>query len=158
MTENFKFYLDENVPPQVAHALRAVWKRHVFTTAAKERLLGEKDLELIPVLSERGHHAIVTFDRNQLGDRIDTEEREALIGARLHWIGIPTAPERMKGSRVIARATALVIAGLHFVLEEWRSEPHAYHLREPRVIDDMTPKIERLGDGVAQGTDKLARS
>jgi hypothetical protein len=144
VTGNFKFHLDENVPPQIAPALRAVWRRHEFTTAVREHLLGTRDLELIPTLAERKHHAIVTFDRNQLGDGVDTQERDALVAAGLHWIGIPTAPEGMRGPRVVARATAIVVAGLPFVLADWRPEPHAYHLHEPRVIDRMKPTIEKL--------------
>lgn len=144
MNERYKFHLDENFPPQVAAALRAIWPRHHFTTNDKLRLSGTRDLKLFPALAQTDHHAIITFDRRQLGDGIDLAERKSLVENGLHWIGIPMAPEGTKGARVFARATAILVAGLPHVLDDWRSDPHAYHTQPPRNVDSMIPDVEKL--------------
>lgn len=79
-----KFFLDNNETPQILGVLAPVYHQHEFRTAFEEDLTDLLDIPLFHELSSRGFDAIITRDRNQLGD---PHERRALRSCGLHWIG-----------------------------------------------------------------------
>ncbi|MBB2921280.1 hypothetical protein [Cellulomonas cellasea] len=119
-----RFFLDENLPATLREPLSAVYYDHDFVSGHGTDLVGEPDLALFPALAARGYDALVTQDKAQLSDE---DERRALYDAGLHWVGL--SMKSHKGLRGIALMSAAVVAGVSYVLDDWRSEPHAYRLR-----------------------------
>lgn len=132
-----KFYVDENLIPTVADALSQVYRRDWFGTPAREGLQGGvKDLDLFEDLQARDYSAIITMDAHQLED---DSERTALASCGLHWIGFSMSG--LVGPEALARQTAIVLAGLPFVIASWRQEPTAYRI--PNLRSDQM-RVEPL--------------
>ncbi|MBT0567824.1 hypothetical protein [Williamsia sp. CHRR-6] len=119
-----KFFLDENINDGCLAPPRAVYRDHEFRHAHDEGLAGEQDVPLFGKLQEQKYDAILTKDRNQL---TNPEERRALFDSGLHWIG--HVAKGFKGLMNLTMETATVTAGLIYVLNDWKREPHSYQLR-----------------------------
>lgn len=139
-----KFLLDENITPDAAAAVRAIYFGHEWVSAHdnRGRYCGVDDLDLFPILASDGFHAIVTQDKAQL--RIP-EERRGLIDARLHWIGLRS--KGWPGLKGLAMRSSTLLAGLHFVLDDWRPEPHGYYLTGVQAEAGQRVKIQTLNVG-----------
>lgn len=135
-----KFLLDENVPPDTVVAVRSIYFTHNWISAHDDTATycGVDDIDLFAILATEGFDAIVTQDANQLKNH---DERTALIGAGLHWIGFKAKP--FSGQRGLALRSATLVAGMAYVLEDWRADPHAYTLTG--VPSDATQRIKVHG-------------
>jgi hypothetical protein len=134
-----KVFIDENLMPALSPVLGKVYVRHKFVAAKDCGALGLKDVPLFEYLKTLEMDAIITLDQKQLeiGD-----ERAGLRGAGLHWIGVPEV--RGHGTQLLALLTAVVVSGMHNVLDHWAATPHAYHLHGPTSIEIAAPLIEEL--------------
>lgn len=125
-----KFFLDENVPPLVADAVRSIYIKHNWVSAHdnnRSTYRGIDDTDLFRLLAKDKFDAIITHDKNQLTNH---EERSGLVEAGLHWIGFSSSGlAGQSGLPGIALRSATLLAGLHCVLDDWRTEPHRYHLK-----------------------------
>lgn len=119
-----KFFLDENIPSKLADPLSVVYRDHQFGTTFSENMEGVLDLELFEVIRSRGYDAIITKDGAQLNN---PDERRAIFDQGLHWIGHKM--KRHPGTTGFALESSTVVAGLAYVLQDWRHEPHAYLLK-----------------------------
>lgn len=143
-----KFFLDENVNHGCLSPLKAVYHQHEFRHAHDEGLAGELDIPLFAKLREQKYDAIITKDGRQL---VNEDERRALYDSGLHWIG--HAAKGHKGLRGVSVETATVTAGLIYVLEDWRPEPHSYMLMGIPTDVGQRVKVRAVGlDGWKQGT------
>ena len=138
MTQH-QIFIDENLMPGLAPVLSKVYVRHKFVPAHTTSTLGLKDVELFEYLNTMQMDAIITLDQKQLEI---ADERAGLKGAGLHWIGVPSVSG--SGTQLLALLTAVVVSGMHEVLEHWAPTPHAYHLHGPTSIDITAPRIEAL--------------
>lgn len=118
-----RFFLDENLPPNTARPLAALYPKHVFRSARDEFLSGIEDVDLIEDLAARDYSAIITGDRMQLQR---PEERKALRDHSLHWIGMEQPS--LRGIAQVASISGCVITGLAHVLDTWPAEPSAFML------------------------------
>lgn len=121
-----RILVDENIPPLVAQTLRSAFIGHEFLSAHDNppRYVGVDDIELFARLGQDGFGAIITQDRNQVRD---SDERAALRQYNLHWIGLQA--KRHGGVKGIAMSAATLMAGMPFVLTDWRDVPHLYRLK-----------------------------
>ena len=119
-----KIFVDENLPPLVASALSATFKKHLFRSATDESLRSVEDVVLCRDLADRDYDAIITGDRNQL---VNTPERVALREAGLHWIGLPAV--EATGVEQIAAQLSLTVPAVADLLTSWPEEPTALRLR-----------------------------
>ncbi len=108
-----KFFLDNNETPQILSVLAPVYRQHEFRTAVEEHLTDLLDIPLFQELSNRGFDAIITRDRNQLGD---PAERGALRSAGLHWIG--HKEPNTEGISIITSLTAGYLSAFPHILNE----------------------------------------
>jgi hypothetical protein len=134
-----RFFIDENLTPDLAQPLQKIYRKHMFKTALHEGLVNIDDVELFRDLDARGFDAIITKDGKQL---ILDHERAGLLDAGLHWIGVSDVGSN--GEHQLALFTGVVAAGLHHVLGDWRSVPHAYKLTVPSNFANMLPLVEAL--------------
>ncbi|QOT16513.1 hypothetical protein [Paenarthrobacter sp. YJN-5] len=134
-----KFFLDENLSPLVAKPLAAVYLNHEFGTAQDEDLTKVKDVELFTEIRRRGYEAIITKDRNQ--HRIE-DERRAIFDNGLQWICHRMG--KHAGIRGFALESATIVAGLQFVIEELRPEPHLYLVKGIEAQPEQRLKIQRV--------------
>lgn len=134
-----KFFIDENLTPDLAKPLAGIYSRHTFTTAVREQLLSIDDEDLFRDLHARAFDAIITLDGRQL---IVPGERNGLADGGLHWIGAPHVGS--SGEHQLSLFTGVIAAGLHHVLEDWRETPHAYSLQIPGNFASMIPLVEPL--------------
>lgn len=120
-----KFLIDENIVHGVDRGLAAVYLSHEFVSAHSDpsRYCGVDDLDLFPVAAQYGFDAIVTHDKNQLKK---PAERAMLLECGLHWIGHQS--KEHSGLLGLALSSATLVAGMPFVLDDWRNAPHAYRL------------------------------
>mgnify|MGYP001231028491 CR=1 FL=1 len=136
----FKFYIDENLMPDVVPSLISVYKGHHFRVPSQEHLLGLDDLELFPELALRNYNCIVTEDKQQLSNQ---EERDALRVANLHWVGFKKLP--VAGVAQLASQVAIVTSGLGWVLDDWSGTvPTAYRLQGAKSYNDWRPEVEPI--------------
>ncbi|MFT4200494.1 hypothetical protein [Gordonia sp. (in: high G+C Gram-positive bacteria)] len=135
-----KFFLDENVNYGSLAPLRAVYAEHEFRHAYDEGFSGVEDIPLFGRLGEQSYDAIITKDRNQLSD---SEERRALFDAGLHWIGHRAKDH--KGLKAVSIETATVTAGLIYVLNDLRPEPHSYLLKGIPSEQSQRVKVQAVG-------------
>jgi hypothetical protein len=134
----FKFYIDENLMPDIAPSLIHVYKGHHFRCPRQEQLLGFDDLDLFPELAIRDYDCIITEDKEQLAN---DKERDALRDSGLNWVGFKKLP--VGGVAQLASQVAIVTSGLGLVLGAWsESAPTVYRLRGPRSYDEWKPIIE----------------
>lgn len=119
-----KFFVDENVNAGCLDPLRTTYRAHEFRYAFDEGLSSTNDIPLFQMLAKRRYDAIITKDRQQLRN---DDERRALFDAGLHWIGHNAKDH--DGLMGIAIETATVTAGLIYVLNDWRPQPHAYRVK-----------------------------
>lgn len=120
--------------------LRRVYYEHEFRHASDEGLAGEKDIALFARLQEQKYDAILTKDRNQL---TNLDERRALFDSGLHWIGHNA--KGFKGLKAVTMETATVTAGLIYVLDDWKSEPHSYLLKGIPTDPGQRVKVLAVG-------------
>lgn len=106
-----KILLDENVPVQVAPALRAIARGHQFDHVDDIGWKGKKDKFLLPDAASRGYNAIVTKDANQLAD---AEETHLIRRSGMHHVRF----EQDGGVRAFAHAMGSVVAAMPDVLNE----------------------------------------
>lgn len=139
-----KFLLDENITPDAASATRAIYFGHEWISAHdhRDRYCGVDDVDLFPVLAADGFDAIVTQDKNQL--RIP-EERQGLVDAGLHWIGLRSKP--WPGLKGLAIRSATLVAGLYFVLDNWCPDPHGYFLTGVEAEQGQRLKMQSINVG-----------
>lgn len=119
-----RFFVDENVNSGCLEPLRSTYRTHEFGYAFDEGLSSTNDIPLFELLAERRYDGIITKDREQLRNE---DERRALFDAGLHWIG--HSAKDHNGLMGIAIETATVTAGLIFVLNDWRPQPHIYRMK-----------------------------
>ncbi|NED96430.1 hypothetical protein G1H11_14060 [Phytoactinopolyspora alkaliphila] len=134
-----RFFIDENLSPELENPLDRVFRQHKFTSARRAALLGTDDQDLFRELSARRYGAIITEDREQLEAQY---ERAALRDAGLHWLGVPKVPAR--GIAQIVYATSVIVPAVLYVLENWHDIPTAYFAREPRMGDHSVITCEAL--------------
>lgn len=130
-----RFFLDENLPATLRDPLSAVYYEHEFLSGHNTAHVGRLDLDLFPVLAQEGYDALLTQDKAQLRD---DAERRALYDAGLHWVGLQMKPH--SGLRGIALMSAAVVAGMSYVLDDWRAEPHVFRLRG--VESERTQRVK----------------
>lgn len=120
-----RIYVDENLSPGIVRPLAAVYTRDVqFRSFNDERQGGVEDLNLIPFLGQCGFGLIVTKDWAQVDDKV--AERDALVAARVSWLGVPDF--KLKGAVVIAEQLAAVLPAVGAILASWPDEPTLYRL------------------------------
>lgn len=134
-----KFFVDENLMPDLAAQLASIYRIHQFRPAVQDNLLGIDDLDLFTALRDREYDAIITLDHQQL---VDHTERSTLAACGLHWVGVPELGGR--GVHRLALVTAVAATGMHHVIQQWRNTPHAYHLQAPGNLADLVPVVEHL--------------
>jgi len=116
-------FFDENVSHVYVDALRPLLKRATMSSHRAEKLTGLADVDLFDRLSPLGFGAIVTLDSMQLRNE---DELAGLRRNKLHWIGLSTPDGR--GMTVHSQVISSLMFGLPQVLDDWRDEPHSYHL------------------------------
>lgn len=119
-----KFFVDENVNAGCLDPLRSTYRAHEFRYAFDEGLSSTDDIPLFDILAKRRYHAIITKDRQQVRNE---GERRALYDAGLYWIGHKAKVH--DGLMGIVVETATVTAGLIYVINNWRPQPHIYRLK-----------------------------
>lgn len=134
-----KVYLDENLPSFVARPLSVVYAAHTFRTCEDEDLRGLDDVPLLATLRERGFHAIVTRDRNQLKD---PDERGAVVSSGLRWIGV--ADKKLSGLEQITITVSTLIAGMRFVFDHEPSGPTSYALQTVPHMETQRVRIRQI--------------
>lgn len=102
-----KFYIDENLTPELGGPLTRIYRGHQFRLPREEQLGGVEDIALFGDLAMRDFDAIITEDKAQLED---DNERDALRDSCLHWIGVA----KLDGSGIsqIASQLAVVLGGV----------------------------------------------
>ncbi len=135
-----KFFVDHNLSPQLIKTLPAILLDHEFRCALDEGLTAEDDIPLFSKLVERGFHALITRDRNQLTDQ---DERKALVTSGLHWLGVrqPSA----SGLLGLALDSASITVGLTMVLPDLRSGQRAFKFHAvPHQLGQRVKPVELL--------------
>lgn len=122
-----RFFLDANETSAILPVLDQVYgSTHVFRSASEEGLADVDDIPLFAELRKRRFDAIITRDKNQLKN---TDERQALCNARLHWIG--HIEPKVQGLEIISTLGAGYLAAFPHVLEGIQSAagPTAFHVQ-----------------------------
>lgn len=120
-----RIYIDENLSPQLVRPLAAVYRRDVqFRSWQDESQSGVEDEDLIPYLGTCGYGLIVTKDKAQVDKK--PSERNALIAAKLSWLGVPDFP--LSGAVLIAEQLAVVLPAVGSILTDWPQVPTLYRL------------------------------
>ncbi len=81
MSKYFRFYIDENLSPNIAKPLGNVFTRHRFSTPSEANLIGLTDVAPFRELGQRDFDAIITADTQQA---VVQQEREELRSNGLH--------------------------------------------------------------------------
>lgn len=118
-----KFFIDENLPSDYAGLLRRPFKSAVYSSYLDEGLRRTDDVDIFPILKERGFTAIITQDRRQL---FYDQEREGLRAAGLHWIGLMDL--KGKGLTFHSQALAALSTALPSLIRDHVSAPHAFYI------------------------------
>ncbi len=116
-----KFFIDENLPAEYAAVLRKPFKSALYRSYVEEDLRRTDDVDIFPVLKNRGFTAIITQDRRQL---FYPEERDGLRAAGLHWVGLVDL--RGKGLTFHSQALSVLATALPDLIRGTPSTPHAF--------------------------------
>jgi hypothetical protein len=117
-----RFYIDENLAPDLSGALGSVFTRDRFRSAKIENLLNEQDLPLFLELQSRKFDAIITLDLKQVDN---VKERAGLRRAQLHWVGLE---QEESGEAVVASLASKAFMGVARLSELWPDEPHMFQV------------------------------
>lgn len=134
-----KFFLDNNLSHLVSRPLQSVYLRHEFGTAHGEGLSHVKDIPLFAEIRSRGYDAIITKDMNQ---HRNLDERRAIFDNGLQWICHRMG--KHPGIRGFALETATVVAGLQYVIEDLRPEPHLYIVKGVEALPQQRMNVSRV--------------
>jgi hypothetical protein len=118
-----KFFIDENLPAEYAASLRRPFKAGLYSSYLDEGLRRTDDVDIFPILRDRGFTAIITQDRNQL---FYEEERRGLRAARLHWVGLVDV--QGKGIRFHSQALSALATVLPDLIRSDLTAPHAFYV------------------------------
>lgn len=88
-----------------------------------EQLARTKDVDIFPILKERGFTAIITQDRRQL---FYSDEREGLRVAGLHWVGLTDI--QGKGIRFHAQLLSVLASAMPDIVGAAYDAPHAFYV------------------------------
>ncbi|MFL1999482.1 hypothetical protein [Microbacterium sp. A1-JK] len=103
--------------------MRRPFKAGLYRSYIDEDLRRTDDVDIFPVLQQRGFTAIITQDRNQL---FYEEERRGLREAGLHWVGLVDV--KGKGIRFHSQALSALATVLPDLIGSTLATPHAFYV------------------------------